>query len=481
MKILIIDDEKMLCDAMADFIELTGKHKIIKLYDSRNAIDIIKKEKVDLVITDVRMPYITGIEIARQIKDNKIAAEILLISGEADIIESINALDLGIFDFFIKPVDVQKIAILIQKIEKKIENPARAFELKSLLSKKQIQLKELRFPEEMVIPSKGIGNIVIASDYMKKMLKKLKKIALFHEIPVLIEGKTGTGKEIIAQLIHTLGQETETPFVGINCAAIDKNLFESELFGYEKGAFTGADPKGKKGKIEIARGGTLFLDEVTEISVDLQTKLLRVLQEKEYYKVGGNRMHKVNTRIICATNRNIRKLIKEGLFREDLFYRLDVCKVTLPSLNRRKDEIVPLALLFMKDIASEKKINISKIDGEVLDFLQNYNWTGNIRQLKNTITKALIFSETPCLTLDDFSFLIKKTRSKTQNIDPVNFTLPEAPFALDMYMENIIEKALIRFEGNKSKTAAYLGLDRFQLYNRYRHVVTRYKNRNKQE
>ncbi len=309
---------------------------------------------------------------------------------------------------------------------------------------------------------------------MKIIYKKLMKIHEYPEIPVLIQGRTGTGKEIIASYIHFQNKGMEKPYIAINCAAIGKNLFESELFGYVKGAFTGADPNGKDGKIKLAEGGSLFLDEVTEISPDLQTKLLRVLQEKEYYKVGGNKKYKVNTRIICATNKNIKRLIREGKFREDLYYRLDVCKVIIPLLNARKEEIIPFSLFFMNLLNKQKKNPIKSVESKVLEFLKNYNWTGNVRQLRNAITKAILFNDSGTLRTEDFSFLERKESKRLKMLITDNFLLPEKPFNIEKFTKEIIIKTLNKFNGNKSKTAEFLGLNRLQLYNRYKTIVDKY-------
>ena len=337
-----------------------------------------------------------------------------------------------------------------------------------------IKLKDIDISKNYCITNIKLGNIIVASENMKNIYKKLRKIHEYPEIPVLIQGRTGTGKEIIASYIHFQNKGMEKPYVAINCAAIDKNLFESELFGYVKGAFTGADPHGKDGKIKLAEGGSLFLDEITEILPDLQTKLLRILQEKEYYKVGGNTKYKVNTRIICATNKNIKRLIREGKFREDLYYRLDVCKVIIPTLNDRKEEIIPLSLFFINLLNKQKKNPVKSIETKSLEFLKNYNWIGNVRQLKNAITKAMLFNDSGILRTEDFSFLEKKESNKLRMLVTDNFLLPEKPFNIEKFTKEIIIKALDKFNGNKSKTAEFLGLNRLQLYNRYKTIVDKY-------
>ncbi len=475
LNVLIIDDEKSLCDALVRFVGKIGTYNIFPLYDATNALALIKAERIDLLITDVGMPEITGIELAAMVKKEHLRVEIILVSGQNEIIDSINALELGVYDFLRKPVDISKLATIIRDIEKKKNKTAvKHFELQALLEADRVSLDSVELPDEYLAFHEHIGRIVIASDAMKGIYRKLVKIHDFPEIPVLIEGRTGTGKEIIAKLIHYKTMGDDRPFVGINCAAIEKSLFESELFGYARGAFTGADPEGKAGKIELATGGSLFLDEITEISPDLQTKLLRVLQEKEYFQVGGNRKKSVAARIICATNKNIRKMIREGTFREDLYFRLDVCKVTIPPLARRREEIVPLALEFLGELNAKKIKRIVAIEGKALSLLYSHDWPGNVRQLKNAVTKAFLFSDSDLLTKEDFRFLYRRKSRAANTIDPDNFMLPDNPFELNKFTEDIIRMTLEKFKGNKSKTAEFLGLNRLQLYNRYKKILDRY-------
>jgi two-component system, NtrC family, response regulator AtoC len=478
MNICVIDDEEFLCDALALYISQIGPYTIHKLTDSREALSLLENNNIDLVFTDVRMPHLSGIDIANEVKKKKIQTEVVLISGQSDIIESINAIEIGVHDFLMKPVDVNKIIEIVKDVEKKRvlrDISAKQFNINEISPDDVVALKDIVFSPDIFFSRKGVGEIIIASPVMRNTYQKLKKILEYPDIPVLIEGPTGTGKEVIARFIHFQSPDNKTPFIALNCAAIEKNLFESELFGYDKGAFTGADRKGKEGKIKLAEGGSLFLDEITEISIDLQSTLLRVLQEKEYYKVGGNKKQKVNTRIICATNKNIKDLINEGKFRKDLFYRLDVCKVTIPPLNERREEIIPLILLYIREMNKKKKIKMETIRGEALHFLHNYNWAGNVRQLKNAVTKALLFNDSPVLSMKDFDFLDQRKKSTFSITLIENFILPEEPFSLDELNEMIIQKTLKRFHGNKSRTARFLGLKRLQLYNRYKKIIDEFE------
>ncbi|MBN2440765.1 MAG: sigma-54-dependent Fis family transcriptional regulator [Spirochaetales bacterium] len=479
MTICVIDDEEFLCDALALYISKLGPYTVHKLTDPRKVVNLISTHTIDLIFTDVRMPHLSGIDVANEVKKQQVNTKVVLISGQSDIIESINAFEIGVYDFLIKPVDVNKIIEIIRSIEIQNEQQRKSthiFNIDDISPEEEVVIDDILFPPEIYVTRAGVGEIIIASEAMKSLYKKIKKIHDYPDIPVFIEGRTGTGKEVIARSIHYQSPDIVTPFIALNCAAIEKNLFESELFGYEKGAFTDAQASGKTGKIKLAEGGSLFLDEITEISIDLQSTLLRVLQEKEYYKVGGNEKQKVNTRIICATNRDIKELVAQGLFRQDLFYRLDVCKVTIPPLNQRREEIIPLLLLYIKEMNRKKKIKVKKIAGDVLIFLYHYDWDGNIRQLKNAVTKALLFNESKLLSMNDFDFLekTKKTGLTITTIDDIE--LPEEPFSLEQLNETIIRKTLIKFNGNKSKTAQFLGLQRLQLYNRYKKIIDGYEN-----
>ncbi len=474
MNVLIIDDEKSLCDALAGFVEKIGPYTVSTLCDSRQAVDMIRQKSIDLLITDVRMPRISGIQLAETVRRANLPVEVVLISGQSDIIESINSLELGVFDFLKKPVDLKKLAEIIREIEKKKRrNEAGPLSLQDIFESRKVELKDLEPPAEWLFTHEKIGTIIIASEIMRNIFKKLLRIQEYPDIPVLIEGRTGTGKEVIARLIHYRTMGEERPFIGINCAAIGKDLFESELFGYARGAFTGAEPGGREGKLALAEGGSLFLDEISEISPDLQSKLLRVLQEKEYYPVGGNQKRTVKSRIICATNRNLQRMIGEGTFREDLYYRLDACKVTIPPLNRRREEIIPLAYIFILEMNARKSRKIREAEGEALALLHRYDWRGGVRHLKNAVIRALLFNDSSTLRVQDLDFLVLKKKDRVQPgiFDPGNFELPERPFPLNDFIEEIIRKTLVRFAGNKSRTAEFLGLNRLQLYNRYKGII----------
>ena len=492
MKILIVDDDKECCTILCEFVKNLD-HEVESAFDGLAALKFLRKKSYDLIILDVNMPFLNGIELIRIIRGLKIEIEIILISGKSEIIESINAIDLGAADFLTKPVSAGKIAEVIKKIKiqtKEKKNKNFFSNIIQLKDAKMIFFKDIRFSENTFTDLKEVGQISISSDKMKNIYKKIRKLQDYANIPILIQGDTGTGKEVIAKYIHYKGCNKEKPFIAINCSTINKDIFESELFGYEKGAFTGASPKGKDGLIKAAEGGTFFFDEITEIPLNLQTKLLRLLQEFEYYKVGGLESQKVNTRFIFASNRQIEKMVGMGEFREDLYYRINICTLQIPALVQCREEILPLTILFIKNISKSMKHEIKAIEYDALKLLQEHSWPGNIRELKNTISKAILFCEDNVLTKEHFIELINKrihpSRNQKENqnhsqhlynlpvasfYDPQMLILPETPFSIDELNKIIIQKTLEKFKGNKSKTADFLGLTRIQLYRRFKDCI----------
>lgn len=470
MKILLIDDEESICTAMENYLLEIEPFDIDKAFDGKEALNKIKNNRYDLIISDIYLPEINGIDLVKIYRQYNPKARFILISGKSEVLESIASLDYGVFDFLTKPIDLLKLTQIIFEVKEKEKMNKKPFDLmdsKSVKSKNNFISLRQTAPENIIYFNNS-KYVVAASTEMKTIIKKIQKIYEYPDITVLIEGKTGTGKEIVAEYLHFCKGETQAPFVGLNCSAISRTIFESELFGYEKGSFTGADPKGKIGKIKSATGGILFLDEISEMPIELQTKLLRVLEEKEYYPLGSNKKQKVNDRIACATNKDIPELIQKGLFREDLFYRINICKITLPSLAQRKEDILPLLAAFVNEFNTKNNTEIGEITKDSLDFLHNFDWPGNIRQLKNAVTKAMLFNEKKYLSIEDFDFLSKEIKDKQLVIDPNNPIILNNPFNLIDFTQKIIAAALQKFQGNKTKAAQFLGLSRMQMYNRFK-------------
>lgn len=335
--------------------------------------------------------------------------------------------------------------------------------------------------EKFFGPSAMAGGdaIVVCSQTMKQVLAQADKLRREPDVPVLIVGETGTGKELLARYIHSgWGGSSTSPFVAVNCAAISPTLFEAELFGYEPGAFTGGLPKGQRGKFDLAGGGTLFLDEIAEIPVNLQAKLLRVLQEREFYRVGGVNRIKTTARVVCATNADIPKKIEEGAFRPDLYYRLSVAEIHIPPLREREEEIIPLAEHFLLAFSRQKGKSFRRISDAAADILLSYDWPGNVRELKNLIEWAVLMHDgeelKPCHIQPKLRRQAPRPPSREsapQAIDWREFRLPEGKLPLKEYVDNIVLKALEMHGGNVAKTAEYLGISRRSFYGRFRDLL----------
>ncbi len=468
MEIMIVDDEREECGYLADFISGLG-HNVTQCYNGDDALKKIDSEAFDLLICDVGLPGRNGIDIVEYLKKESIDLKAILVSGRDEVIRSINAMELGIMDFLIKPIDIKKLANLVElagESSNETKEPAGLI----FNDGEYMEIDDYKFPKDYSIQNDFLGNIGIFSEKIFSIYRKLEKLSEYPHIPVLIEGETGTGKEIIARYIHHKNTGSRGEFVALNCSNLKNELFDAELFGYDRGAFTGADMKGKTGKIKLAENGTLFLDEITELTPGEQAKLLRVIQEREFFKLGGNTRENVTARIITASNRDVRKLVAENRFREDLYYRLDICKVTMPPLRERKDEIVPLAIFFIKSAGRELGRKIRRIETSALKLLMENDWNGNVRELKNIIMKIILFNETDHLSKKMFETLLNAEPEEhfVQKTGITDFEIPDRPFDLDEFTLDIVRKTLQKFNGNKSKTAKFLGLSRTQLYGRYK-------------
>jgi|GEM_PF-1104351 len=486
MKILIVDDDVECCTDVARFLKRLD-FTVDSSYNAKDALKLLNENIYDVILSDVSMPGMDGFSLVKEIKKKGIKTDIILISGKSEIINSIDMMDLGIYDFVIKPIDIERIIGILNKIKNKTDDNDKKLKksldniFNDIKIKTHINIYDYDFPNLNTFENKNIEPICVYSKKMKNIYNKLQKIQEYSDIPILIAGQTGTGKELIAKFIHYEGPFQNTPFVAINCAAINKEMFEAELFGYVKGAFTGANPEGRDGFVQIAENGTLFLDEISELALDTQTKLLRLLQEKEYYKIGGSKKYFSNARFVCATNMNIESLVKKGLFRKDLYFRLNLCNVLMPSLADRREEIIPLTLYFIKTFCKKYNRIIKAIESKALLKIYNHDWPGNIRELKNLIIKSIMFSDGKILKIGDIEFLFKDDVKIVENTVNLNknillenelssndFVLPDDYFNLENHVRSIIEKALNKFNGNKTKAAKYLGITRMQLYNRYK-------------
>ena len=438
LSILIVDDEKNITELMRDILEDEG-YSIDIAYSMKEAKEKIKEKDYDIVFLDVWLPDGEGIDLISFIKEQTPYAKTVMISGHANIPIAVKALKEGAFDFLEKPISTESILAVIEKAEKEL--------------KKEL---ELQFLKEKV--EKNI-EIIGESEPIKRLKQQIEKVAKTNAW-VMILGENGTGKELVAKAIHYLSNRRDKPFVDINCAAIPDDLLESELFGYEKGAFTGAVNR-KPGKLEIANGGTLFLDEVADMSLSSQAKLLRVLEEQEFSRLGSNQKIKVDLRVISATNKDIEKEIEEGRFRQDLYFRLAVVQIYVPPLRERGNDIILLAEHFLEKSCIENKIPKPKLSKEVKEYLLKYSWPGNIRELKNLMERLCIFAQNNEITIDDLpSYILKNKPVKTKitgKIKPLKQVKEEAE-------KEMIKLALEEYDNNIKEAAKALEVDLSSLY-----------------
>jgi len=435
--ILIIDNEKRMCHVVKAALEL-DKHSVELAFDGEEGLKKFQQKEFDIVITDLKMPGIDGIGVLEAVKKQAPAAEVVLMTAFASAQTAVEAMRKGAYDYLIKPFDMIE---LKQKVKQILE--------KQLLAKENIDLK-VRLRDKF-----SLDNIIGQSESMTTVYQMVEKVAP-REATVLIRGESGTGKELIAQAIHQNSLRSHGPFVGVNCAALTETLLESELFGHEKVAFTGAD-KQKLGRFELAAGGTIFLDEIGDVSPATQVKLLRVLQNKEIMRVGGEKTISVDVRTIAATNRDLEIKMKEGTFREDLYYRLNVFPIFLPPLRERKEDIPDLINHFL--LKHNQPIN--KIDPKAVKALMNYDWPGNIRELENIIERTTILAGDDLITVALLPAQILGSAATASN---VSLEIPDTGISINQVELDLINNALKKAGGNKSKAAQLLGITRRKLY-----------------
>lgn len=436
-KLLIVDDEKRMCSILKAALEQPDR--LITTADSGEAaVAALGVETFDIVLSDIKMPGISGLQLLEKVKARNPETEVLLMTAFADTQTAVDAMKKGAYDYLIKPFEMDELRLKITRILEK-----RA------LKQENVQLKS------RIKKSFSLENMVGRSGAMQQVYELVQKVAS-SDATVLIRGESGTGKELIAQAIHQLSKRHEQPFIAVNCAALPETLLESELFGHEKGAFTGADRQ-KPGRFELAGAGSLFLDEIGDMSPATQVKMLRVLQAREIMRVGGTETIAVQARTIAATNRNLEEAVKKSAFREDLYYRINVFPIQLPPLRDRREDIPDLVAHFLK----AQNLDAHAIDPSVMSLLTAYSWPGNVRELENLIERAVIMSGGQIITPAD---LPPHLRGEA----------PAGPLAsggedfptLDDMEKNMIQKALLRAHGNKTVAAQLLGITRRQLYSK---------------
>lgn len=477
MNILLVEDDNDSRTYLAGFLRELG-HEVVECDNGYRALENLQKNKFNMVLSDIKMPRMSGLELLRRISMFKAGQEIdvVLFTGYGDMESAIGALRAGAYDYLLKPINVEELAATIERAAKHhvlwAENIGSLGTFTKTVEGEPIEsLGGSNGLAETFAKFAGFDTVGIFSDIMKDIIEQSFRFHTHRSMPVLIQGETGTGKELIARYIHHGSFGVADPFVDVNCAAIMPSIFESELFGYEAGAFTGGHPKGQKGKLDIAKGGTLFLDEVTELSPELQAKLLRVIQEKEFYRVGGIKKIQTDVRIICATNVNIEEQVEKGRFRQDLYYRLNVGRIVLPSLRERRAEIIPLANMFLRQFAKENGKKFSKISNEAAKIMNSYKWPGNIRELKNALELlTFMYDDTEIQAahlnnLSQFKTAVPDSDLENRNslVSTLGFSLPEDGLDLENYVNNIVNLAYEINQKNKTKTAHYLGISRRSL------------------
>ncbi|HEY7316068.1 MAG TPA: sigma-54 dependent transcriptional regulator [Candidatus Binatia bacterium] len=433
--ILVVDDDADIREVLGDRLESLG-YRVFAAETAKAGLELLERQNPQLVLLDIEMPDMNGIDMLREIKRREHDVTVVMITAYGTIERAVAAMKEGAYDFIAKPFEPDHVALIV----------AKALERETLKRGIEILAEQVEDRHRMIVGQSAAIN---------RAVETAKKTAASRST-VLLLGESGTGKEIFARAIHNWSDRRNKPFVAINCVGLSKELLESELFGHEKGAFTGALQL-KKGRIEVAHGGTVFLDEVGDISTELQTKLLRFLQEREFERVGGTKPISVDVRIIAATNRDLNKAVQEGHFREDLYYRLNVIPLTLPPLRERKEDIPVLANYFLKRSAAETKKNFTGIAEEAMQKLLANEWPGNVRELANVIESAVVLGQGPELTVHDLPGKVFSTTPKTSR-GGFNYH-----GAVDDYRRELIARTLAYTEGNRAAAAKILGLQRTYL------------------
>jgi len=447
--VLIVDDEKNYPPILSAVLEEEG-FETLSAYSGKEALKVLENSDVDMVLADMKMPVMDGIELLENIKNRDPDLPVIMMTAYGTVEKAVEAMQKGAYSYILKPFDNERLVLYVNKA----------------LAMYRV-VKENRQLRSAVASRFSFGNIIGKSKPMQDVFETIRKVAP-TSATVLIEGENGTGKELVAKSIHFNSQRRGNPFVAVNCSALAENLLESELFGHEKGAFTGA-VSAKKGRFELADGGTLFLDEIGELSQSLQVKLLRVLQEKSFERVGGIKAITVDIRIIAATNKTLKEEVEKGSFREDLFYRFNVLSIVLPPLRQRQEDIRLLVDHFIKKYSGERRsdIPITRLDSEVERFFYDYNWPGNVRELENVIERAMILCPGETITVSDLPKDFKETVRDTNFLDgiPKNATLYET---IDTIEKKMIERALELSDNIQANAAELLGIGRSGLNKKLR-------------
>ncbi len=451
--VYIVDDEESLAKGIA--LGLPEEYRTRSFTSAESALESMKKGVPDLVLLDIGLPGMDGVEALEQIKKNYPEVVVIMITAFEDIKTVIAAMQLGAYDYVVKPIQMDTLEVTVKNA------------LESIRLRKEVHaLQEKHIQENLPF---FIGESRVIQDVMEYIAK----VAKSPDTPILILGESGTGKELVASAIHYRSPNFKGPLVTVNCAAIPKDLLESELFGYEKGAFSGATQSGKKGLVEQAADGTLFLDEIGDLNLEAQAKLLRFLETGEFYKVGSTKKRHIQTRVVSATNKDLAKMIDDGLFREDLYFRIGVIRLEVPSLNKRPEDILPMAKRFLMEFSKKFGKSFVGMTAEAEEILQHIKWRGNVRELKNIIERATLIANGPELTAMDLGpQKLSAGGSLPQAPDTLKASIPsegiDLPSLLDSIEKQYVEEALRVTSGNETKAASLL---------RFKYSTLRYRRR----
>jgi DNA-binding NtrC family response regulator len=450
-RILVAEDDLATSQAWTELIAAWG-FRVEVAEDGKRALELVESYEPHILLLDLRLPQKDGIQVLSELREKGLQIPTVMISGEGEIPDAVQAIKLGAYDYLRKPVDPSHLRLLLNNLSTHLT-----------VSEENQRLRR------RLINAGQLGPMIGRSLPMRRVMSLIEQVAP-SSASVIIIGESGTGKELVARTIHELSPRHGGPYVAINCAAMPETLMESELFGHERGAFTGADRR-REGCFELANGGTLLLDEIGEMKPELQAKLLRVLEESKLRRLGGSTEVTIDVRVLAATNRNLDAAIKEGRFREDLYYRLNVFAIELPALCERAEDTPALVDHFLGELKQPQGKNITGVDAECLEVLKSYRWPGNVRQLRNVIERALIVSRGPLITVADLPPDMKRTTGSSSSFEL------RLGMSLDDVERELIMRTIEFTSGNKSRAAEVLGISLKTLYNR----LERYQGKDAQE
>ncbi|MBI4828691.1 MAG: sigma-54-dependent Fis family transcriptional regulator [Nitrospinae bacterium] len=448
--LLIVEDDNTMRETLVEIFRNQG----ITTFESstcQSGFDTLRSQKIDVMLLDMNLPDMTGLSFwdkTREMDDRPLC---IFMTAYPEVKAAVSAMKDGAFDYINKPFELDELRLIVDK----------AFEMRRLRS----AVQSLQYERSMTRHSLGM---IGQSDAIKRVQEQIQQVALADTVPVLILGESGTGKELVADAIHNLSPRRENPLLRINCSAIPEQLLESELFGHEKGSFTDAK-QSKKGIFELANNGTIFLDEIGDLNLPLQPKLLRVLESKTLHKVGGTKDIPIDVRVISATNKSLQQKIWDGSFRSDLLYRLNVFTINLPSLKERVDDIPLLARHFLQNARDNIKKDIKDISNDAVEYLKEYSWPGNIRELKNVVERACILTKSDRITRQDLS--LEFAQSNDESFQRPVFSIYNRWIPIEQLELSYIKSAMAHFGGNKSETARHLGISRVTLREKLRKIT----------